>query len=302
MSFAGSLILTGIGSAYYKISRDQIFRPLPLSAKATIQDVPNMYQQQVFKLVTRTAQVSAVIMDDMFNGNVFLYPFKGIYEFYNNFRSYSAGSVALFIVYLVMYTIVSLVYWATITPMYTAVFIFAGPIGIMLAWIHSMIHTNMLTMMFMRVSHLNEDLVSSCVNINGYQSIFKSKPVRYTVSPRTTYFWVFYLPKKLAEYLSGLIVLIILLGLSGIPIVGPFMFHLLSAPMLSRIYLSKILRLKGLDNSQRFEKIFEHPGQYAAFGISAGFLDSLPIIAGISLSTNILGATLLGIDDYITTR
>ncbi|KAL3233419.1 hypothetical protein RNJ44_03459 [Nakaseomyces bracarensis] len=302
MSFAGSLILTAIGSAYYKVSRDQVFRPLPLSTKSAMQNLPGLYQQQVFKIARRAAQLSAVLIDDIVGGNAFSYPFKGIYELYSNFRSYSASATALFSIYLIMYTVISMVYWATITPVYTALFIFAGPIGIAVAWIHSLLHANMLTMMFLRVSHLNENLVVSCIKVNGYQSLFKSRPIRYTVSHRKTYFWAFYLPKKVAEYSVAITSLLLLLGVSGIPLLGPYIFHLLSAPVLSRIYFSKILRLKGLDNIQRFDNIFEHPGQYTAFGITAGFIDTIPLIAGISLSTNILGATLLGIDEHIITR
>lgn len=302
MSFAGSLILTALGGVYYKISRDQIFQQRPVSKNATIQDVPNLYQQQVFKMMTRATQASTVFLDDMFSGNVFMYPFKGVNELFANFRTYSTAVVANFVLYLVSFTVVSMVYWATITPVYTALFIFAGPIGVMVAAAHSLLHANMLTTMFLRVSHANESLVESCVNVNGYRTLFKSKPIRYVVSPRTTYFWVFYLPKKTIEYLTTSIAMIILLGISAIPLVGPFMFNLLSAPVLSRVYFSKMLRLRGLDNNQRFEKIFEHPGQYVAFGITAGFLDNIPIIAGISVSSNTLGATLLGIDDYIITR
>lgn len=302
MSFAGSLILTGLGGVYYKFSRDQHFKPLEIAQKATIQDATSIYQRQLVKLATRSAQVSAVIADDLFTGNVFVYPFKGMYELYSNFRDYAASTTALFSLYLVSYAIVTMVYWATITPVYTALFIVLGPFGILIAWIHSILHTNMLTMMFLRVSHLNEGLVKNCVDANGYQSLFRHTPIKYQVSPTTPYFWYFHLAKKLSEYLTGLIILVFLLIISSIPIVGPFTFHFLVSPALSRVYFSKMLRLKGLSNIERYERIYQHPGQYTMFGITAGFLDSFPFLAGISLSTNILGATLLGIDQLTTFR
>lgn len=302
MSFAGSLFLTGVGAMVYKYDQSQVFQRHPDSQLEFKDFNSKVYKKEGDSLNQRVSKAFANFFSDFFDGSAFLYPIKGIQEFFKNKHDYALTVLGVWALYLFMYVIVSMVYWATITPVYTALFAIFGPTGLILAWIHSFMQTNLLTMMFMRVCHINNHLAVTTFKRNGYENYFNKDPIRYYVPISSIYFWTFYLPLKLVKYFIGFITLVGLLVISSIPLIGPPMFHLLVSPFIAKVYFSKSLRLKGLNNIQRYNGFFEHFGQYYAFGISASALENFPIFTGFALCTNTISGALWAIEQSLNSH
>ena len=192
-----------------------------------------------------------------------MYPFKGFLEFNTSKSSYSTTMLGILSIYLVMFALVSFVYWATITPMYTAFLIVLGPIGLFIAIFHSFLQANVFTLLFMRLSHFNNHLVEVCLKKNGLEQDFSGvKPIKYYVPINSVYFWAYYFPFKVIKYFLGLVVLLALLAISFFPLFGPILFHILISPFIAQIYFTKVLRLQNFSNIQRRENIYLHMGQY----------------------------------------
>ncbi|GAV53733.1 hypothetical protein ZYGR_0AK02350 [Zygosaccharomyces rouxii] len=299
MSFAGSLILTGLGAFIYKYDHDQQFERHP-DSQLTVKE----YGHQVFRkegesLTKRISKASANFVNEFFDGSAFLYPNKGVQMFLTHKSDYALSMLGILAIYLLMFTLVSMFYWGTITPMYTTFFAVFGPPGMILTWIHSFLHTNMLTMMFMRLCHFNNHMVTVTLKLKGLETVYNKDPIKYYVPLSTLYFWIFFLPLKIIKYLLGFIGLITLLLISSFPVLGPPAFHLLIAPFISKAYFTKIMRLQGVDSIKRYNRIFDHFGQYAAFGSAAGLLENIPLLAGFALCTNTIGGALWGIDQKL---
>ncbi|EDO15806.1 hypothetical protein Kpol_1040p19 [Vanderwaltozyma polyspora DSM 70294] len=297
MSFGGSCILTGIGALAYKFDRNQQFERLPESDVLLNKMNTDVYRKKLQQLKIRIPRSLINYFKDFFDGTSHLYPIKGVIEVTANVKLYSVPMLTIFTSYSIMYSLVSIAYWATITPMYTAGLLFLGPPGLAIAIIHTFLHTNALTLMFMRMSHLQSALVKRTVTFKNYQSVSKTKPIKFYVPILTNYFWFYYLPKKILKYTSGLFVFLGLMGVCSIPVIGPFLYTLAISPFISRIYVSNIYRLRGMTNKQRYDNFLDHLGKYTVFGIYAGVLELLPVISGLALTTNSVGATLWGMDD-----
>ncbi|KAK5778997.1 hypothetical protein RI543_003617 [Arxiozyma heterogenica] len=69
------------------------------------------------------------------------------------------------------------------------------------------------------------------------------------------------------------------------------------APYIGRIYLTKILRLQKLNNLQRKEYFYTYLGMFASFGVTAGLLETIPLLSGICLSTNYIATSLWLMDN-----
>lgn len=127
MSFTGSLALAGIGGLVYKFGGGQSYEKLPYVNIPFNQYLDKVYKKHFSKVMSRTRYVLMNFFKDAFTGGAFMYPFKGFLEFNTNKSSYSTTMLGILSSYLIMFALVSFVYWATITPMYTAFFDCAGP-------------------------------------------------------------------------------------------------------------------------------------------------------------------------------
>lgn len=301
MSFAGSLFLTGVGALVYKYDVGQVYQVHPDSELSFKDFNQKVYKKKGESLTYRMSRALGNFFNDFFDGSAFLLPFKGIREFFKFKGEYALSVLGIFALYLLMYTVVSIVYWATITPVYTAMFAIFGPTGLLVACIHSFLHANALTMMFMRLCHFNNHLSVIAFKQHGYSQVFSKAPIRYYVPMGSIYFWTFYFPLKIFKYFLGTIVLIGLLVVSSLPLVGPPTFSYLISPFIAKVYFSKVLRLKGYDNFQRQNEFYEHFGQYFAFGFSCGILENIPIFAGFALCTNTIAGALWGMQNSPST-
>ncbi|CCE64467.1 hypothetical protein TPHA_0H02640 [Tetrapisispora phaffii CBS 4417] len=320
MSLGGSCILSAIGGMVYKFDRNQVYERLPASqdihlkyfkldnsndSKTTKQlnqttaTNKGIYNSKFIKFKNQVPVIFINFFKDFFESRSFILPINGIKELFNNFKVYMVPTLLTFIIYFLMYLLVSMAYFATITPVYTSLLLFLGPLGLIISLIHTVLQTNQLTMMFMRLSHFQNFVVKKYINQNDLQELIKNKPkpIKYYISPRTKYFWVYYLPKKLVKYVLGLLVFNMLFAISFAPIIGPFLFHFLIAPVITRIYVSKFFRLRGISNVERNQNFYLHLGRYTIIGLFAGLLENIPILSGFFLTSNTIAVTMWGIDE-----
>ena len=295
---ATSLLLTGLGGAFHRYYASQTYELDPCI------DVPvSQYRERVlipWLIHIRDRYLESLVnfFPGLVNNQPFVYPIRGVVELVYRRRDYRRTAGGCFIIYLVAYTVVLFMHWATLAPLYIAFFAVLGPLGFVLAVIHSLLQANVLTMMFIRLSHFPSKSVNYCLELNcgGDWSVPQTITVRYYIPLGCYYFWLVHLPLKVAKMVVTAIILVIMMGISSLPIVGPILFHLIIAPFITRIYLSRMLRLKGYNDDEISAFFARHLGAYTSFGIMAGAIETIPVIAGLAVSTNMLGATLMGLE------
>ncbi|CCF60426.1 hypothetical protein KAFR_0K00710 [Kazachstania africana CBS 2517] len=297
MSFALSLLLTGAGGLAYKFDREQILKPHP-GIKYDFNDYNLHGLKRCFKESLERCETGAKNFIPLFRKSLF-YPLKGMVTLARNKKLYASEVIYIQSVYCVMYFIILTLYLNTITPMYVSFLALLGPLGVMIATLHGLLHANLLTMMFMRMSHFQAKLVILTCKREPDVPIYPiGKPVKYYIPWNCKYFWLVYFPLKFVKYLYGYIVLCVLLVISALPIIGPFLFHFLVSPFITKIYFSKNLRINGVSNINRQNFFYDNLGSYVAFGLTAGFLESIPIIAGFMLSVNSMSSAMWFNDNF----
>ncbi|KAK5960798.1 Lds1p PWA37_002236 [Arxiozyma heterogenica] len=299
MCFTITFILTAINGLFYKYDRSQKFLVLPDSSTDKNELKDKTYKNEISKINTRVINIISNFSKSFFQDSPWLYPFKGISNFLQFKEKYLRTVLGRFFLYLCNFSFILVLYWLTITPIYLTMFLILGPFGVWLVLFHSILHANCLTMLSSRLMYPNASLIFKCLRVHNYTKvkIGNIATIRYYVPITTKYFWVYYLPKKIIKYLFYFTIFLFQIFLSFIPIVGPFLFHLTMAPYIGRIYLTKILRLQKLNNLQRKEYFYTYLGMFASFGVTAGLLETIPLLSGICLSTNYIATSLWLMDN-----
>ncbi|SCU96494.1 LAMI_0F06744g1_1 [Lachancea mirantina] len=297
MSFTATLAICGVGALAFKYCGQEavIDEDFPRGKE----NYPGMiFKQEMSIIAHRFHEVTRNFWREALRGDVYLFPLKGIVEMLSNF-SYVWSWLKPFIVYLTVYTIILLIYFATVLPVYLAILGVLGPLGLVLAYLHFLLHANMLSMMIMRMSQLNVPLFFKTLQ-NKKKDAFINRALhssqtakRFYIPMNTGYYWLNYMPWRIVVYsiTSGVVITLVLL--SFVPILGPAIFSAAISPVISRIYFSKYLRLKKLDNRERQSRFYAKFGGYSAFGFVAGQLETLPIVSGLIYSSNMVGVGLL---------
>lgn len=286
MSFSGTLILCGVGGLFYKFG-DQKYEPIENIPRGISGLTIGFIQKQFVVLKDRISCISCQIGRDFFKDNTYLYPIKGMIEIITQL-SYFWNCVSVFIFYTILYCVLAFVYFMTIFPMYVSMCIVLGPFGIVVSWVQMVLHVNTLTMMILRMSQVANPCLKVSLTLNADENILekKKKSTRYYVPISSFHFWINHVPLKTVEYIFGALYLTILLLISSFPVLGPPLFNVLISPFITRIYLSKYLRLKNLNNLQREERFYKKFGQYMSFGLVAGQLEVFPIISAFTYISN----------------
>lgn len=294
MSITTTLVLTAIGGIYFKTDDNQIYmkdRSITDKVNST-SNHKSVYSREFERLKERTISLFQNFFVDLIKNKPFLYPLKGIREFFKHSKVYSHVSLLSVLWYLLSFAIITVLYWATLTPSYFGLFMGLGPIGVALASLHSILHCNMLVMMFMRFTQQKNDIITDCIHQYNFTTFKQQQPIKYYFPKSSKEFWFFHLPKQTAKYLVGSCVLLTLFNISFIPIIGPVTFNLIVSPVIGKIYFSKLLRLQGYSNIQRDDLFFKHLGFYTSFGITIALLESIPIVSGFVITTNTIGTAM----------
>lgn len=218
-------------------------------------------------------------------------------------RAYLRDTLSNMAAYLSIWSLVSFFYFAGILPIYIAILALLGFGGLAVAYVHFLLHGNMLAMMILRMSQMNYDLEDLALRRHGreffvQQAIQNTPPPTRLYTPKNTvYFWLNYLPWRLTVYTCWGFAIIALLLVSFVPIVGPLIFSAMISPVVSRIYFSHYLRLKKLSNRDREARFYSNFGSYVSFGFVAGQLEALPLFAGIAYCSNAIGVALMATEE-----
>ncbi|CCC70643.1 hypothetical protein NCAS_0F01590 [Naumovozyma castellii] len=296
MSIATSLALTGLGGLAYKFDRRQKYEKAPEVAIPFDEYGVKVYKKELTERWSRISLMTSSFLSDFFSIKPYYYPFKGFKEMQLNVAGYMPTITRLYLLYCLSFATVFGIYWVTITPVYFSILLVFGPFGFILTGLHSLLHANLLTMLFLRMSHFNNQLTIVCMKTYGLTVDKDARPTKHFVPLNSLYFWTYYLPYKTMKYGIGFIVLSILLSISFLPIFGPIIFSVIIAPFVSKIYFSKMFRLRGFDDRRREEIFFNRFGLYASFGIVASLTETIPIFSALFISFNTIGCTLLGIE------
>ena len=300
MSVAGSLFLTGLGGFAHKYDHTQVYQPHPNLHYPIRQYGSHVIKAEILETSELISELILNFLPEFFTNHPFIYPFKGLLELFRNRSVYSHISVGIVTTYLFSFAIVLFVYWFSIAPVYFSLMAVFGPLGFIIAGLQCVLQANLLTMLFMRTSFMFNGLVPLCLKFYKGDSkktlLSFHDAIKYYVPVRSAYFWLIHLPFKGFKYLLGLLILVLLLGISSIPVLGPFLFHLSTSSVLTRIYSSKFLRMNGTSTKERSTLFYKHFGFYTSFGMVAGLLETVPILSGFCLCSNVIGATLWHID------
>ncbi|CDO95677.1 unnamed protein product [Kluyveromyces dobzhanskii CBS 2104] len=289
MSFVGTLICCGFGGLIFKYG-DQTHTLLQPPTELGIQDYTVGFTKSKIKVLKRRFQdATKSFLPGLLSPGVYLYPIVSYWELLST-PEYWTSSIPIMVVYLMLYAVVTFVYLLTILPVYAPLSVLFGPVGIAIAWVHMFLHTNLLTMMTIRMSQMNsftmyQGMITRRLDVNIIVD-GDEQPVKYYYPVASTYFFVNHLPWKISEYIAGFITLCGLLLISAIPVLGPFAFHALIAPFITRIYWAPYLRYQKVNNLQREARFYSMLGQYTAFGLVAGQLESWPILSAFAYSAH----------------
>lgn len=294
MSITTTLVLTAIGGLYFKTDENQIYVKDQSITDKTVssRDHKNVYSREFERLNERFAGLFHNFFTDILKNKPFLYPFKGIGEFFKHSKVYSHVSLSTVLWYLLSFVVITVLYWATLTPGYFALFIGLGPVGVALASLHSVLHCNMLVMMFMRFTQQKNDIITDCIHQYNFTTLKQQQPIKYYFPYNSKEFWIYHLPKQIFKYLIGSCILLTLFNVSFIPIIGPVTFNIIVSPVIGKIYFSKLLRIQGYSNVQRDDLFFKHLGFYTSFGFTIAILESIPILSGFVITTNTIGTAM----------
>ncbi|SCU80264.1 LAME_0B02256g1_1 [Lachancea meyersii CBS 8951] len=299
MSLTGSLVLSGIGGLIYKYGGQQSVKDddLPVGARGL---TVGFVEVKIRVVKERCGRMSTNFWHTLIHNGGYKYPFRGVSEMFRS-RVYVYHWGRAFALYLVLYLTIAFVYFVTILPVYLALLAFCGPIGFAIAYLHFLLHSNMLTMMVMRFTQLNNSLFDLTLTHNGKEVFVKTAiesptlPIRYYIPMNTYYYWFNHLPWRFTVHMIQFTVLLTLMVISLIPILGPIFFNALISPYIARMYFSRFLRLKKLDNRRRDDEFYFNFGLYVSFGFMAGQLEILPFVSGLIYCSNSVGGGLCAI-------
>lgn len=293
MSFAGTLLCCGVGGLIFKYG-DQKHEKVELPEEMGIQDYTIGFAQKQFSVVKgRFDDALKSILPGFSTPGLYLYPFRAYWEVLKT-PEYWKSTIPIMILYGILYILVTVVYALSILPVYTPISVFLGPLGLLVAWVHMFLHTNMLTMMSIRMSQMNTFTMSQALKLRKIeQGVVASEiqtgtdqPVKYYYSVWSRYYLLNHLPWKMGEYLLGFAVLCVLLAFSAIPIVGPIGFNVLVSPVITRIYWAPYLRFRNVNNLEREQRFYKNFGHYTAFGATAALVESIPVVSAFAYAAH----------------
>ena len=212
MSLTVSLTLTALGGVFYKYDRSQKFMVDPQTSIEWKDISSKVYKHEINKINTRVVNIMSNFAGDFMRGSPWWYPINGTQDLFANRKKYMKSVLGFMGLYLFSFAFIITLYWITITPIYLTLLIMFGPFGIWLATIHSFLHANVLTMLFVRLINPSNTLVFQCLSLRNYTKLRVGFPIRYYVPISAKYFWIYHLPIKVIKY--SILILLFIVQLS----------------------------------------------------------------------------------------
>lgn len=175
-----------------------------------------------------------------------------------------------------------------------------GPPGVIVACIHSTLHVNLAAV------HVSRTFFEDCENsffdgvikMNGHESFLARSREPRSSGPAiestgsTPGTWTAQLLWMAFKYSIKATLFLLAFALSFVPIVGPLVVKQFYSASRAREYRRRHFELLRLSTEEEKLQYYEGYGFYTAFGVSTSLLEFLPIISGITISSNYMGSAL----------
>ncbi|CAR27738.1 ZYRO0D05456p [Zygosaccharomyces rouxii] len=242
---------------------------------------------------------------DLFtNIGIVIYPFLGVLELVRH-GDYYYFLMSFLVTYLVELVCVAFLYFVFLFPFTVAAYGILGPMGFPLAIIHGIQFSNLVA-----CHEVRRDKVRGGLNL--LRLIFTRHKMSSvlltpdTIHPRpedhaipwihyvtTIEFWGGALPSMTVQYLIALGIFMVWYMVSLIPIVGVLLLKFHTSPHRGFDYVLPFYKDVRQYDKRALTRIYY--GGYARWlllGASTGILESIPILAGVAVCTNLIGCTL----------
>lgn len=175
-----------------------------------------------------------------------------------------------------------------------------GPPGVIVACIHSTLHVNLAAV------HVSRTFFEDCENsffdgvikMNGHESFLarlrepRSSGPAVESTGSTPGTWTTQLLWMAFKFSIKTTLFLLAFALSFVPIVGPLVVKQFYSASRAREYRRRHFELLRLSTEEEKLQYYEGYGFYTAFGVSTSLLEFLPIISGITISSNYMGSAL----------
>lgn len=264
-------------------------------------EVSDYIQQKLRELQYYFVQISRNLFNDLpTNLEIISYPFRGIKECFTTTK-YGYLIFNIFLNYMVSYITSCILYFYCIFPLTCLIYsLFLGPAGFLFALGHGAAFCNIIACHETRISSqrfmnsfftfvLPDKMISEKSRIPT-EHVFRRDPVS----------WRRLLLAQIARLTVSIPRLFIWFLVSFIPVFGTVLVRLLSsAPRGFSYFLSYLKNTRKLDKSRLREIYYKRFGTWLLFGITTGFLECIPILAGLTISSSTLGCALWEVNHAI---
>ncbi|QLQ81669.1 hypothetical protein HG537_0F04300 [Torulaspora globosa] len=223
--------------------------------------------------------------------------FLGIKECFTTTK-YGYLMFNIFLNYMVSFITSCIFYFYCIFPLTCLIYsIIFGPAGFLFAIGHGALFCNIIACHETRISsrHFMELFFTMVIS----RVVDKSKPGRINET-KDPVSWRIVFIAQIVRWLIIISKLFMWFVISLIPILGIILLKLQSSASRGFTYFIPYLEgTKRLDKSSLNVVYYKSFGKWLVFGLTTGLLESVPIIAGISISTNTCGCALWEVDHPI---
>ncbi|QLL34057.1 hypothetical protein HG536_0F03820 [Torulaspora globosa] len=229
-------------------------------------------------------------------------PFLGIKECFSTTK-YGYLMFNIFLNYMVSYITSCIFYFYCIFPLTCLIYsIIFGPAGFLFAIGHGALFCNIVACHETRISsgHFMDlffTMVVTTSKILEKPKVGRILPVKESKDPIS---WRIIFIAQVVRWMVVMSKLLMWFVISLIPVLGIILLKLQSSASRGFTYFIPYLEgTKRMDKRCMKEAYYKSFGKWLLFGLTTGFTESIPILAGISISTNTCGCALWEVDHAI---
>lgn len=266
-------------------------------------EILKYYREKLEKLRSNISLASAnLFVEPSASWGIIVSPFLGIKECFSTTK-YGYLMFNIFLNYMVSYITSCIFYFYCIFPLTCLIYsIIFGPAGFLFAIGHGVLFCNTVachetritsrhymdlffTMVVTTSRVLEKPKAARILSVNeskdpvSWRIVFIAQAVRWTVVISKLFMWFV---------------------ISLVPVLGIILLKLQSSASRGFTYFIPYLQgTKRMDKDSMNTLYYKSFGKWILFGLATGFLESIPILAGLSISTNTCGCALWEVDHAI---
>lgn len=243
--------------------------------------------------------------NDLFtNIGIVVYPLLGFLEMLRH-GDYKYLFISYLVTYLVEFVCVIFLYFVLLFPFTLAAYGILGPIGFPLAIVHGIQFGNLVachelrrdkvrgSLNILRLTFTRYKISSVLLTPDTMHLITENHTIPWTHYLKSVEFWCGALPTILVQYLIAIAILCIWYFVSLIPIIGVLLLKFHTSPHRGFDYVLPFYRdIRKYDKHALTRMYYGGYARWLLLGASTGILESIPILAGVTVCTNQIGCAL----------